>query len=161
VGSREDEGVKRLSITSTSVRTIARVALGAALVFAGVAHLTTSRSEFQAQVPDWVGLDKNFVVVASGLVEIALGAALLVARRRRALVGLTAGLFFIAIFPGNISQYIDGHDAFGLDSDAARRNRLFFQPVLVAWAWWSTGAWPLVTQWWRNRGRGNRSGAPA
>ena len=134
-----------------SAHTIARVALGAALVFAGVAHLTTARNEFQAQVPDWVKLDKNFVVVASGIVEITLGAALVFIRRRRALVGLAAGLFFIAIFPGNISQYVDGHDAFGLNSDAARRNRLFFQPVLVAWAWWSTGAWPLITQWWRNK----------
>ena len=140
-----------------SVRTIARVALGAALVFAGITHLTTARSEFQAQVPDWVKLDKNFVVVASGIIEIALGAALVFIRRRRALVGLAAGLFFIAIFPGNISQYIDGHNAFGLNSDAARRNRLFFQPVLVAWAWWSTGAWPLITGWWRSRRRGDRT----
>lgn len=144
----------------SSVRTIARVALGAALVFAGVAHLTTARSEFQAQVPDWVGLDKNFVVVASGVVEIALGAALVFIRRRRALVGLAAGLFFIAIFPGNLSQYIDGHAAFGLDSDSARRNRLFFQPVLVAWAWWSTGAWPLITGWWRGRRHGVEPSTP-
>ena len=72
-------------------------------------------------------------------------------------MGLAAGLFFIAIFPGNISQYIDGHDAFGLDSDAARRNRLFFQPVLVAWAWWSTGAWPLITGWWRSPRRGDHT----
>ena len=149
--------MKRPPITRTSVRTIARVALGVALVVAGVAHLTTARNEFQAQVPDWVKLDKNFVVVASGIVEIALGAALVFIRRRRALVGLAAGLFFIAIFPGNISQYVDGHNAFGLNSDAARRNRLIFQPVLVSWAWWSTGAWPLITGWWRSRRRGDHT----
>ena len=95
-------------------------------------------------MPDWVGVDKNVVVILSGLVEIVLGAALIFVRRRRQLIGLAAGLFFIAVFPGNISQYVDGHDAFGLNSDAARRNRLFFQPVLVAWAWWSTGALSLV-----------------
>lgn len=129
---------------STGVRTVARVVLGAALALAGVTHLTSKRAEFQAQVPDWVGLDKNLVVVLSGVAEIALGTALLVARRRRPQVGLAAGLFFIAIFPGNISQYVDGHDAFGLDSDGARLARLFFQPVLVAWAWWCTGALALL-----------------
>ena len=125
-------------------QTIARVVLGGALIFAGVGHLTTSRTDFQAQVPDWLRLDKDLVVVLSGLVEIALGIALIFVRRHRALLGLAVGLFFIAVFPGNISQFIDGDDAFGLDSDSARRNRLFFQPVLVAWAWWSTGALALL-----------------
>lgn len=120
------------------------MALGGALIFAGVGHLTSSRVDFQAQVPDWVGLDKNLVVILSGLVEISLGLALIFVRRHRALLGLAAGLFFIAIFPGNISQFIDGDDAFGLNSDSARRNRLFFQPVLVAWAWWSTDAFSVL-----------------
>lgn len=133
-------------------RTVARVVLGCALIVAGVGHLTSSRTDFQAQVPDWVGLDKDLVVILSGLVEIALGLALIVVRRHRALLGLAAGLFFIAVFPGNISQFIDGDDAFGLDSDSARRNRLFFQPVLVAWAWWSTDAFSVV--------RGSRKLAP-
>ena len=123
---------------SDLLRQVARVVLGGALIYAGVGHLTFDRITFQAQVPDWVGLDKNVVVILSGLVEIALGAALLFVRRRRQLLGLATGLFFIAVFPGNISQFVDGHDAFGLDSDSARRTRLFFQPVLVAWAWWST-----------------------
>jgi len=105
-----------------------------------LAHLTSARSDFRAQVPDWVGLDKNLVVVLSGLVEIALGLALIVVRRRRSLLGFAAGLFFTAVFPGNTSQFVDGDDAFGLNSDAERRNRLFFQPVLIAWAWWSTEA---------------------
>ena len=114
--------------------------LGSALIIAGLGHLTFARIDFQAQVPDWVGIDKNAVVILSGLVEIALGSALIVVRRRRSLLGLAAGLFFIAVFPGNISQFIDGHDAFGLNTNSDRRNRLFFQPVLVAWAWWSTDA---------------------
>lgn len=132
-----------------TVRDVARIALGGALVFAGVGHLTFARIDFQAQVPDWVGLDKNLVVILSGIAEIALGAALIVVRRRRALLGLAVGLFFIAVFPGNISQFVDGDDAFGLDSNAARRTRLFFQPVLVAWAWWSTEALALLR---RHRG---------
>lgn len=129
---------------SARPRSVARVVLGGALVVAGLGHLTFARIDFQAQVPDWVGLDKNVVVILSGLVEIALGAALIVVRRRRSLLGLAAGLFFMAVFPGNISQFVDGHDAFGLNSDSARRNRLFFQPVLVAWAWWSTNAFAVL-----------------
>jgi uncharacterized membrane protein len=120
------------------------VVLGGGLVVAGIGHLTFARHEFQAQVPDWIGIDENLVVVLSGIAEIALGTALTVVRRRRAALGLAVGLFFVAVFPGNISQFIDGDDAFGLNSDAARRARLFFQPVLVAWAWWSTGALTVV-----------------
>ncbi len=129
---------------SARVRSAARLVLGGALIIAGIGHLTFARIDFQAQVPDWVGIDKNAVVILSGLVEIAIGSALIVVRRRRSLLGLAAGLFFIAVFPGNISQFIDGHDAFGLNSNSDRRNRLFFQPVLVAWAWWSTNAVALL-----------------
>ncbi len=125
-------------------RTVARLALGGVLVVAGVGHLTTQRQEFQAQVPDWVPLDDDLVVVASGFVEIALGLALVLLRRQRAAVGLVVAGFFVVIFPGNIAQYVEGTDAFGLDSDGKRLVRLFFQPVLVAWALWSTGALRLL-----------------
>jgi uncharacterized membrane protein len=129
---------------SSHLRSAARIALGGVLVVAGIGHLTFARTDFQAQVPDWVGLDKDLVVIRSGLVEIALGAAIIAVRRRRALLGLAAGLFFVAVFPGNVSQYVDGDDAFGLDSAGTRLLRLFFQPVLVAWTWWSTDALSVV-----------------
>lgn len=132
------------STRSVRIRSTARVVLGGALILAGLGHLTFARHDFQAQVPDWVGIDKNVVVVVSGLAEITFGSALIVVRRHRALLGLTVGLFFIAVFPGNISQFIDGDDAFGLNSNGDRRNRLFFQPLLVAWAWWSTDALDLL-----------------
>jgi uncharacterized membrane protein len=122
-------------------RTAGRWLLGGALIYAGMAHLTFAREEFQAQVPDWVPLDADLVVLLSGVIEIGLGVALLLWRSRRVEVGLATAAFFIAIFPGNIAQYVEGNDAFGLDSDRARLIRLFFQPVLVAWALWSTGAW--------------------
>lgn len=131
----------------STVRSVVRVALGGFLCVAGITHLTSARTEFQAQVPDWVPVGTDLVVIVSGIVEIALGLALILAKRHRALVGFAVGLFFIAIFPGNISQYVDGHDAFGLNSDGARLIRLFFQPVLVAWAWWSTEA--LSARPWR------------
>jgi uncharacterized membrane protein len=121
-------------------QTVVRVLMGVALVGAGVAHLTVARDDFQAQVPRFVPLDPDVTVLASGVVEIALGTALVVARRRRTLVGAVAAAFFVAVFPGNVAQWVHGRDAFGLDTDAARLGRLFFQPLLVAGALWSTGA---------------------
>jgi uncharacterized membrane protein len=122
------------------VKLVARLLLGGALIFAGIGHLTVSRLEFQAQVPVWLPFDPDFVVVASGVVEIALGIGLASAGASVPWSGLAAALFFIAIFPGNINQYVEGISAFGLDTDEARFTRLFFQPVLVVWALWSTGA---------------------
>lgn len=129
------------------VQTGFRILLGLALTYAGISHLAWSRDEFLAQVPGWVPLDADLVVVLSGVVEIALGSALVLLGRYRVIVGLATAAFFVAIFPGNISQFIDGDDAFGLESDTARAVRLLFQPVLVAWALWSTGAWAA----WRAR----------
>jgi len=123
------------------LRNATQLLLGAALTYAGTTHLTTSRQEFQAQVPNWVPLSADFVVIASGIVEIALGLSLLLLWKYRTQVGLITAAFFIAIFPGNISQYVNGINAFGLDSDRARAIRLLFQPLLVIWALWSTGAW--------------------
>lgn len=132
------------------LRSVARIFLGAFLSYAGLGHLFWARQEFQAQVPTWLPFDADLVVVASGFVEIGLGLALVFTRRYRTHVGWVAAAFFVAVFPGNVSQYVNGIDAFGLDTDRARFVRLWFQPVLVAWALWSTGAWRA----WRTRGRG-------
>ena len=124
-----------------SVRLALRILLGLALGFAGVGHLSFSRAEFQAQVPIWLPLDPDFVVVASGFVEIALGLALIFGGRYAPQVGVLTAAFFIAIFPGNINQYIQGIDAFGLNTDEARFTRLFFQLPLFLWAMFATDAW--------------------
>ncbi len=123
------------------IKHIARTLLGAALAYAGITHLTTNRTEFLAQVPTWVPLDADFVVLASGVVEILLGLSLILLIKYQIQIGWIAAAFFVAIFPGNISQYVNGIDAFGLDTDQARLTRLFFQPLLVIWALWCTGAW--------------------
>ncbi len=123
------------------VKAIFRILLGASLLFAGISHLTVARTEFLAQVPTWLPVNADLVVVLSGIAEIALGLALIFLVKQRALVGLAAAAFFILIFPGNISQYVNQIDAFGLNTDQARFTRLFFQPVLVLWALWSTDAW--------------------
>jgi uncharacterized membrane protein len=121
-------------------RAIARYLLGAALIYAGVGHFTFSRTEFQAQVPPWVPLDADFVVLASGAVEIALGLGLIFMARYRKQIGWLTAAFFLAIFPGNISQYLTQTDAFGLNTDEARAIRLLFQPLIMLWALWATGA---------------------
>ena len=123
-----------------NIRKLAQIILGIALTYAGSLHLTSSRQEFQAQVPTWLPLDPDFVVIASGIVEIFLGISLITLWRYRTQVGLTVALFFILIFPGNINQYVNQIDAFGLNTDTQRLIRLFFQPLLVLWALWSTGA---------------------
>lgn len=128
------------------MKTIGRILLGAMLAFAGVSHLTFARDEFDAQVPNSIPLDEDLVVVVSGIVEIALGAALMAIPRHRRVIGLIAAAFFVAVFPGNVSQYLNGVDAFTLNSDRARLIRLFFQPVLVIWALWSTDALELVRE---------------
>jgi uncharacterized membrane protein len=122
-------------------RRIAAAVLGLVLLFAGAGHLGFARREFAAQVPAWVPLDADLVVVLSGVVELALGAALLLAPRHRVPVGWATAAFFVAIFPGNIAQFASRADAFGLSTDTARAVRLAFQPLLVVWALWSTGAW--------------------
>ena len=126
------------------VHTIFRILLGAFLIFAGVNHLTIARVEFLAQVPPWVPLDGDLVVILSGIAEIALGLGLVLLTRQRVLVGLATAAFFVLIFPGNISQYVNRIDAFGLNTDQARFIRLFFQPLLVIWALWATGAWSAL-----------------
>jgi len=126
---------------------ISQVVLGFALMYAGIGHLTTNRTEFQAQVPTILKSIADFVVLASGVVEIVLGLSLIFLWRYRVVVGWVVAAFFVAILPGNISQYVNQVDAFGLDSDRARFIRLFFQPLLVIWALWSTGAWSA----WRSK----------
>ena len=129
------------------MKKIAQIVLGLGLMFAGFSHLGTNRVEFQAQVPTLFKDYADFVVLASGVVEILLGLGLIIGWKYRAQIGWAVGLFFVAIFWGNISQFINGVDAFGLNSDRARATRLLFQPLLVIWALWSTGAWRA----WRTR----------
>lgn len=130
--------------TETTAQKLGRIVLGSLMTLAGIGHLSFARAEFQAQVPAWVPVPPDVVVLASGVVEIALGLAMIVMAKRRAVVGLLLAAFFVAIFPGNIAQWVHHRDAFGLNSDRARLVRLFFQPVLIAWALWSTGAWRIL-----------------
>lgn len=119
----------------------AKFILGLFMLIAGISHLTIQRTSFQAQVPGWVPLEKDLVVILSGIVEIGFGLALLLWKKQQATIGIALAIFYVLIFPGNIAQYVNHTDAFGLHTDKLRFIRLFFQPLLIAWALWCTGAW--------------------
>lgn len=133
------------SNTSTA-QNVGRIILGSFLMLAGIGHLTFQRVEFTAQVPPWLPFSPDFVVLASGVVEILLGASLLFLYKQRTTVGWVVAIFFVLVFPGNIAQLMEHRDAFGLDTDLKRWLRLPMQPALIFLALWSTGAWSK----WRN-----------
>lgn len=128
---------------TSRLQNIMRVVLGVLMTFAGIGHLTFQRTEFLAQVPRWLPNNPafmDFVVLSSGIVEIVFGLAMIFLVKHKIKVGIALAIFYVLIFPGNISQYTNGIDGFGLDTDQKRLIRLFFQPVLILWALWSTGA---------------------
>lgn len=133
-----------MKTTQTNLtQNIFRILLGAFMLYAGIGHLTFLRLEFQAQVPTWITTDKSFmdvIVLASGVVEIIFGLLMIVGGRFKVKTGIALAIFYVLIFPGNINQYVNQIDSFGLDTDNQRLIRLFFQPVLIVWALWSTGA---------------------
>lgn len=125
---------------TTKTQNFFRILLGLFMVTAAIGHFTFQRADFQAQVPNWVPIDKDFVVILSGIVEIALGIGMIFLTRYKVQIGIALALFYVMIFPGNIAQYLNGTTAFGLDTDQSRLIRLFFQPVLILLALWSSGA---------------------
>ncbi|MBZ4041441.1 DoxX family protein [Flavobacterium hibisci] len=130
-----------MKATETSkLQNFIRILLGLFMITAAIGHFTFQRDDFQAQAPNWIPLDKDLVVILSGGVEILLGLAMVFLTKYKVKIGIALALFYILIFPGNIAQYVNGTTAFGLDTDQARLIRLFFQPVLIFLALWSTGA---------------------
>lgn len=131
-------------VETTVIQNIFRILLTLFMIYAGFSHLTFKRIDFQSQVPDWIPISKDLVVILSGIVEMALGIGLSFWKTERIRLGWALAIFFILVFPGNIAQYMDSKDAFGLlNSDRARLIRLFFQPILILWALWSTGVFKL------------------
>lgn len=128
------------NIHTSKTQNFVRILLGIFMIMAAIGHFTFQRDDFQAQVPNWVPLDKDLVVILSGIVEIALGLSMIFLTRYKVQVGIALAVFYVLVFPGNIAQYLNGTSAFGLDTDQARLMRLFFQPVLIFLTLWSTGA---------------------
>ena len=132
------------SVQTSKPQNILRILLGSFMVLVSIGHFTFSRMEFQAQVPNWIPLSKNLVVILSGIIELGFGLAMIFWKKERISVGIALAIFYLLIFPGNIGQYINRVNAFGLNTDRARLIRLFFQPVLIWWALWSTGSLKII-----------------
>lgn len=128
------------NVTTGTVQNVFRIVLGSFMILAAVGHLTFQRLEFQAQVPDWVPMSKDLVVILSGIVELALGIWMIFLPKFKVYAGVTLAIFYVLVFPGNIAQYVNDTSAFGLDTEKKRFVRLLFQPVLIYWALWCTGA---------------------
>ncbi len=129
---------------TTTFQNVMRIVLGSFMILAAIGHFTFQRADFQAQVPNWIPLSKDLVVILSGVVEISLGLAMIFWTKQKVRVGIALAIFYVLIFPGNIAQYLNGTSAFGLDTDHARLIRLFFQPVLIVWALGSTGVFQYL-----------------
>ena len=125
-------------------RVVARWALAALLVVAGASHLTWGRRGYRIVVPGWatrlLHTDKDTIVLASGVVELMLGGALVALPAERRRIGWAVAGFFVAVFPGNVHQWRTGRPAPMLRTDRSRFVRLLLQPLLVVWALWSTDA---------------------
>ena len=132
------------TIKTSTTQNILRIILGIFMIAAAIGHFTFQRAAFQAQVPNWIPISKDSVVLISGIVEISLGLAMLFWTKQKVKVGIALAVFYVLIFPGNIAQYLNHTDAFGLDTDRARLIRLFFQPLLILAALWSTGAFAYL-----------------
>jgi len=133
-------------VPTNTLQDIFRIVLGTFMALAAIAHLTFERVAFRAQVPDWIPLGKDSVVILSGIVELALSLGLIFWTAERVNIGIALAIFYVLIFPGNIAQYVNHISAFNLNTDRARLIRLFFQPVLILWALWCTGALTYLFQ---------------
>lgn len=140
-----------LQYQTTTIQKVFRIILGVFMIAAAIGHLSFQRNEFQAQVPDWIPLNKDLTVILSGIVEAMLGFCMVFWKKQRIKIGITLAIFYVLIFPGNIAQYLNHTNAFGLDTDGKRLARLFFQPVLILWALWSTGALIYLIRKSKNR----------
>lgn len=145
------------NMQTSLTQNVMRMVLGFLMIFAAFGHFTFQRTDFQAQVPNWIPMSKDAVVLLSGVFEILLGFGMIFWSKQKLKIGMALALFFLLIFPGNIAQYVNGTDAFGLNSDKARLIRLFFQPLLIIWALWSTGTFLYISQ--RKAAKQERSGA--
>ncbi|WP_018342671.1 DoxX family protein [Cytophaga aurantiaca] len=127
-------------VHTNALQNSARILLGIFMVGAAIGHFSFARADFQAQVPNWVPMNKDTVVLLSGIPEMLLGLALIFWTKQKVYIGIILAIFYVLVFPGNLAQYTNHYDAFGLNTDQKRLTRLFFQPVLILWALWSTGA---------------------
>ncbi len=119
-----------------SWRDHARRGLAAAMAFAGFSHLAQP-DPFIQHLPDWVPAAGALVAV-TGLIEIAIGVALVSRRLPRETVGRVTAAFLLAVFPANVYVAVADVDVEGQPGGVFQWIRLPLQAVFIAWALWST-----------------------
>lgn len=126
-----------------------RLLMALLLMYAGVGHLSFAREKFELVVPYYLRFSNGFVdflVLGSGLVEIAFALGLCFSPRKYLpYIGLALAVFYVLVFPGNVHQYMHSIDIPPLlASEQARFIRLFLQPVLIVWAIYACDTWGLI-----------------
>jgi uncharacterized membrane protein len=103
------------------------------------------RDGASAMMPPWIALHLELVLF-TGAAEIAGGLGLLIPRLRR-LAGLMLAIYFVAVFPANIHNALNGLAVEGLPQAGWYYwARLLFQPLAVWWALFSAQLirWPFI-----------------
>jgi uncharacterized membrane protein len=114
----------------------ARRGLALAIVFAGFSHFAQSEP-FVQHLPDWVPAPEALVYI-TGVIEIALGVALLLARTHRVAVGQLLAAYLVAVLPANIYVAVADVDVDGQPGGVYTWIRLPLQGLFIAWALIST-----------------------
>jgi uncharacterized membrane protein len=116
-----------------SSKNLATHLLSGLLLSAGTLHFARPRP-FDSLVPPELPGSQRSWTYASGVAELACGAAIAVPRTRR-LGGLLAALLFVAVFPGNVKMAVDYQRAGKpLPARLIAFARLPLQYPLVLWA---------------------------
>jgi uncharacterized membrane protein len=119
-----------------SARLAALAGMALAMAFAGISHLLLP-TPFVQHLPTWVPMREELIFI-TGLLEIALGVALLLRQPLRRLAGLALAGYLVAVFPSNIYVAVAGVEVDGQPDGAYPWLRLPFQLLFIAWALWST-----------------------
>ena len=128
--------IAALARRQSSWRDHARRGLSAAMVFAGFSHLAKP-DPFTQHLPDWVPA-AGVIVAITGLIEIAIGAALVWHRLPREVVGRLTAAYLLAVFPANVYVAVADVEVDGQPGGVFQWLRLPLQAVFIAWALWST-----------------------
>ena len=105
--------------------------LGFLLVIGGIAHFNNTEFYIKA-MPSFLPFGE-FIVYASGVIEILLGLLLVISKTSRN-AAFAIIVLFIAIFPANVNMYLN-HSDFPEMSETALLIRLPIQLLLIGWAY--------------------------
>lgn len=119
-----------------STRQAARIGMAFAMAVAGVTHWVNP-TPFVQHLPTWVPMREELIFL-TGIIEVALGAALLLRQPWRRQAGFALTGYLVAVFPGNLYVALAGVEVDGQPGGVYPWLRLPFQMLFIAWALWST-----------------------